>query len=357
MPSEFLITPGIRIELTTPRVQALITPGPACEASLTSAQSPDPLKTHGVVFQKRLALRQSQGYVDEDAAVLAVFDTGLLACAPGQSEPRAADLLRFDCFPRLIDHGHVAYFDCAALPFTALRDATPGVYPIVDNLSHLHAMFDAGARIVQLRMKSDQGLTVDIDRCIGQAVAQATHYPRTQLFINDYWQAALHHGAEGLHLGQEDLLTADLRQLQQAGIRLGVSSHAFWEVARAGTLKPSYIACGPVFPTRAKAMPWIAQGLGNLRYWAQLLPFPVVGIGGINALNLPAIAQTGCASASVIQAIVASPDLGQAYQHLQSIWLAEARSARSPQSAITPIPEIALAQPTLQRPAMPMATT
>ncbi|MBU6143739.1 MAG: thiamine phosphate synthase, partial [Betaproteobacteria bacterium] len=100
----------------------------------------------------------------------------------------------------------------------------------------------------------------------------------------------------------------------------GVSSHAFWEVARALSIRPSYVACGPLFPTRAKAMPWIAQGIDNLRYWVRLIPHPVIGIGGVNGQNLASIRATGCASASVIQAIVGADNPIQAFKSLRQQW-------------------------------------
>ncbi len=118
----------------------------------------------------------------------------------------------------------------------------------------------------------------------------------------------MQHGAYGVHLGQEDLETVDLDALRQAGVRLGLSTHSYCEVARAWGLQPSYIACGPIFPTQSKDMPWTHQGLDNLRYWSGLLPLPVVGIGGIGMDNVAAVGATGAASAAVISAITQSPD-------------------------------------------------
>ena len=113
-----------------------------------------------------------------------------------------------------------------------------------------------------------------------------------------------------MHLGQEDLEQVDLQALRQVGVRLGLSTHSYWEVARAWALRPSYIACGPIFATQSKDMPWIPQGLDNLRYWAGVLPLPVVGIAGIDASNVADVAATGAASAAVISAItkVADPE-------------------------------------------------
>jgi hydroxymethylpyrimidine kinase / phosphomethylpyrimidine kinase / thiamine-phosphate diphosphorylase len=111
-----------------------------------------------------------------------------------------------------------------------------------------------------------------------------------------HWALALQHGAYGVHVGQEDLDQVDLPALRCAGVRLGLSTHSYWEVARAYALRPSYIACGPIFATQSKDMPWVLQGLDNLRYWVGLLDVPVVGIAGIGASNMAAVAATGAAS-------------------------------------------------------------
>lgn len=261
-------------------------------------------KAHQQLFFDRLTRFRSLGYVDEDAAVLALLGDD-------------ANHLRAEHFPRLRDHVHSGTSDHCL--FAPLKNQAPGIYPIVDSLDHLQLMLDAGAQIVQLRIKSESASPALLST-IKNAVTMAASYPQSQLFINDHWRAAIELGAYGVHLGQEDLQIADLQAIADAGLRLGVSSHAFWEVARALSVSPSYVACGPIFPTRAKAMPWIAQGIDNLHYWSTLLPVPVIAIGGINAENLPAVRKTGCASASVIAAITASPSPTHAYQTLQALW-------------------------------------
>jgi hydroxymethylpyrimidine kinase/phosphomethylpyrimidine kinase/thiamine-phosphate diphosphorylase len=126
-------------------------------------------------------------------------------------------------------------------------------------------------------------LAETIRRCLPVAEAAGV-----TLWVNDHWETALAAGARALHLGQEDwagLSPAQRRRLQQArareGVALGLSSHSVWELARAAGLRPSYIACGPVWPTTTKAMPWRPQGLDNLAWWAALSPAPVVAIGGV----------------------------------------------------------------------------
>ena len=263
---------------------------------------------------------QQHGYVIEDACVLALFQFSAAEFSEMHAAPAAAT--RHDWitdrrhFPELIDGQRV---NQSAQAFAEMSNPSPGIYPIVDRLDHLEMMLKAGAKILQLRIKSEQ-LTPEIRAQIREAISMSRDAPDCQLFINDFWQAAIEEGAYGVHLGQEDLLIADLNAIQAAGLRLGVSSHAFWEVARALSIRPSYVACGPLFPTRAKAMPWIAQGIDNLRYWVRLIPHPVIGIGGVNGQNLAAIRATGCASASVIQAIVGAENPIQAFKSLQQQW-------------------------------------
>jgi thiamine-phosphate diphosphorylase len=263
---------------------------------------------------------QQHGYVIEDACVLALFQFSAADPSRIHSDSAGASLDDWITdrrhFPELIDAQGAKR---SAQAFAEISNPSPGIYPIVDRLDQLEMMLKAGAKILQLRIKSEQ-LTPEIRAQIREAISMSRDAPDCQLFINDFWQAAIEEGAYGVHLGQEDLLIADLNAIQAAGLRLGVSSHAFWEVARALSIRPSYVACGPLFPTRAKAMPWIAQGIDNLRYWVRLIPHPVIGIGGVNGQNLAAIRATGCASASVIQAIVGAEDPIQAFKSLQQQW-------------------------------------
>ncbi|MFN4998039.1 MAG: thiamine phosphate synthase [Betaproteobacteria bacterium] len=281
---------------------------------------------------------QQHGYVIEDACVLALFQLSAADLSQMHSESTGAShhdwITDRHHFPELID-ARVAKRSAQA--FAEMSNPSPGIYPIVDRLDQLEMMLKAGAKILQLRIKSEQ-LTPEIRMQIREAISMSRDAPDCQLFINDFWQAAIEEGAYGVHLGQEDLLIADLNAIEASGLRLGVSSHAFWEVARALSIRPSYIACGPLFPTRAKAMPWIAQGIDNLRYWVRLIPHPVIGIGGVNGQNLGAIRATGCASASVIQAIVGAESPIQAFRSLQQQW---------DQAPVLQEQPLALARPTL----------
>jgi thiamine-phosphate diphosphorylase len=132
-----------------------------------------------------------------------------------------------------------------------------------------------------------------------------------ELFVNDHWELAHALGAGGVHLGQEDLLAlggTGRQALDATGMALGISSHSLWELCRARSLSPRYVACGPVWPTLTKAMPWRAQGTHNLRWWRQMAQAPVVAIGGIlTPEDVRAAAACGVDGVCIVRALGADP--------------------------------------------------
>ena len=137
-------------------------------------------------------------------------------------------------------------------------DGTPlGLYPVVDSADWLARLLPLGVTTAQIRNKTLSGSALEAE--IKRAIEIGKEY-NCRLFINDYWELAIKHNAYGVHLGQEDLDEADIHAIRAAGVRLGTSTHCHYEVARAHALKPSYIACGPVYETTTKDMhlgsPW-----------------------------------------------------------------------------------------------------
>jgi hydroxymethylpyrimidine kinase/phosphomethylpyrimidine kinase/thiamine-phosphate diphosphorylase len=189
-----------------------------------------------------------------------------------------------------------------------------GLYAVVDNLEWLEQVLAAGIRTVQLRIKTppepSAAWWADLRLSIAKAVA-LSRAQGAELFINDHWRLALAEGAEAVHLGQEDLLAMsdpERQALCASGMKLGISTHSVWELCRARTLSPRYIACGPVWPTLTKAMPWLPQGLHNLSWWHQMAGFPVVAIGGIlSADQVEAAARCGADGVAVVRALQQDP--------------------------------------------------
>jgi len=192
-----------------------------------------------------------------------------------------------------------------ATPFPATPHRL-GLYPVVDSVEWIARLLEAGVTTIQLRIKDLPDDHVEDD--IAAAIALGKQY-HARLFINDYWQLAIKHGAYGVHLGQEDLDTTDLAAIHRAGLRLGVSTHDDAELARAIAVKPSYIALGHIFPTQTKEMPSAPQGLAELkRHVAELGYYPTVAIGGIGIDRVAAVLDCGVGSVAVVSAITKAPD-------------------------------------------------
>ncbi|MCP4473651.1 MAG: bifunctional hydroxymethylpyrimidine kinase/phosphomethylpyrimidine kinase [Gammaproteobacteria bacterium] len=192
-------------------------------------------------------------------------------------------------------------------------------YPIVDRSDWLPRLAQAGVKTVQLRIK-DRPMD-EVAKEIAQAVVLARQHD-IDLFINDYWQLAIKYGAYGIHLGQEDLDEADLGAIHHAGIRLGLSSHDYYELARAHSLQPSYIALGPIYPTTSKVMHFAPQGLDKISQWRQLIAdTPLVAIGGIQyPQQMAAIISAGADAVSVISYITtAAEPLARADEAIKTI--------------------------------------
>ena len=259
----------------------------------------------GCVFASTAAAALATGFVAIEAVVLAKMATthalrnGYAAGAgAGPVRPRGGFALHAENLPGFSIPGRAG-----AVSFPPLADPALGLYAIVDSAAWVRRVLDAGVRTVQLRIKDPQHPAL---RCEIRESVIAARAVNAQFFVNDHWQAAIDEGAYGVHLGQEDLATADLAAIAGAGLRLGISTHAYWEVCRAWALRPSYIACGPIHPTGAKAMPWIPQGNDNLAYWCTLLPVPVVAIAGMDVARATQAARCGAAGVAVISAITAS---------------------------------------------------
>lgn len=192
-----------------------------------------------------------------------------------------------------------------------------GLYAVMPDAEWVKRMVDAEVPTVQLRLKSvDKKL---IHKQIAQSV-DAVKGSKTLLFINDYWQEAMEAGAYGVHLGQEDLETADFDAIRSEGLRLGLSTHGYAEMVYADRFCPSYIAMGAVFPTNLKKMATAPQGLGRLYKYAQLMShYPLVAIGGIDENSIHAVAQSGVGSVAVVRAINGANDPKAAVKRLQEL--------------------------------------
>ncbi|PKI16525.1 thiamine phosphate synthase [Colwellia sp. 12G3] len=275
----------------------------------------------GCSFATALSAFFAQGYLVRDAFTLAkaFISQGLQASehisqsfghqyygAFMQPHWSHASSILASSFPYVNDELSRQYHNLSSFNALNLAGKKLGLYPVIDSLYWLKRLLPLGLEIIQLRVKN---LSEDeLERVIFEAVELAKDYG-TRLFINDYWQLAIKHGAYGVHIGQEDLQDADLTAIQQSGMRLGISTHGCYEFLLAQQLQPSYLAIGAIYPTKTKDMTGQIQGVDNLRQVLALRPenmlqqIPVVAIGGINLARAAEVVATGVESIAVVTAI------------------------------------------------------
>jgi thiamine-phosphate pyrophosphorylase len=203
----------------------------------------------------------------------------------------------------------------AALP------AAPFAYPIVD-AGRLHgrdpafvvdSLARAGARLIQLRVK---GLSDRRWLAMAGAALAAARASGAYLVVNDRADIARIAGADGLHVGQDDLAGTDARAVVGPGVLLGVSTHNLDQLAAAATEAVDYLAIGPVFPTRTKDNPDPVVGLEMVRRARAATTRPLVAIGGITRANARSVVEAGADGVAVISDLLDAPDLARAFTEL-----------------------------------------
>lgn len=162
----------------------------------------------------------------------------------------------------------------------------------------------AGARVVQLRAKG----------CGSAAVLNAARQMRGSLagravlIVNDRVDIAMLSGADGVHLGQDDLPLDEARRLMPGAI-IGVSTHNIEEALRAERGGADYISFGPIFPTSTKTDADSPKGTWALKELASRVSLPIVAIGGITAESAPQVARAGASAVAVISDILLAPEM------------------------------------------------
>ena len=215
-----------------------------------------------------------------------------------QSATGVSSFLDERCFPEIVFDRNNYVNRC----FQPILDPI-GFYQIVPDLYWLKYVISLGVKVVQLRIKNKS--IEEIENEIKESV-EIANQNNVKLFINDYWQFAIKYKAYGVHLGQEDLKSANFNEIFHAGLRIGISTHCYYELAIAKYLNPSYIAFGPIFHTQLKSMDFIPQGIDLLNYWVKHLNFKIVAIGGIDLLNLDSVISTGVNGIAVVSAVINS---------------------------------------------------
>ena len=178
-------------------------------------------------------------------------------------------------------------------------------YPIVPDALWAKRIVPLGVRTLQLRVKEASGDRIRAE--IAETMAICAVHGCT-LIVNDYWRDAIALGATYVHLGQEDLAEADLGAIRKAGLRLGISTHTHDELAIALEAQPDYIALGPIYETKLKALVYPPQDLDRIGEWKRMISCPLIAIGGITIERAPGVIAAGADTVSVITDFITHPD-------------------------------------------------
>lgn len=182
-------------------------------------------------------------------------------------------------------------------------------------------LLESGVRLIQYRNKQDNSREFF---AASQEIAALVHKAGGVFIVNDRADIARAAGADGVHLGQDDLPAAMARVILPAGGAIGLSTHSISQVEEADQAPVDYIAFGPIFSTRSKERPDPEVGLEGLREARKLTRKPLVAIGGVTLENAREVIASGADAVAVIHGLLGAPDLGaRARQFLEAVADAE----------------------------------
>lgn len=166
-------------------------------------------------------------------------------------------------------------------------------------------LMGVGVRLLQYRAKNvgAREMLETATQLAGLARAKGATF-----FVNDRPDVAWLAGADGVHVGQDDLGVEQAQALMGPGRWVGVSTHSVEQFERAARTSADYIAIGPIFQTRSKANPDPVVGLETIRQVRALTSKPIVAIGGIQLERAGEVIEAGADSVAVISDIIGAPD-------------------------------------------------
>lgn len=200
------------------------------------------------------------------------------------------------------------------LNWTLYFVADRGTLPGRALLETAQAALRGGVTAVQLRDKSGSAREM---LELGHALLELTRTAGVPLIVNDRLDVALALGADGVHVGQDDLPVQNVRRLIGRGRILGVSAGTVAEARQAQADGADYLGAGDLFGTPSKPDAGLPIGLSSLAAIAGAVSIPVVGIGGITEANAASVTEAGAAGVAVISAITRSSNPEDAARRLR----------------------------------------
>jgi thiamine-phosphate pyrophosphorylase len=188
-------------------------------------------------------------------------------------------------------------------------------------LEIVEAAVSGGVTCVQLREK-----TATTHRFIREALTIRDHLRAVNvpLIINDRLDVALAVGADGIHLGRNDMPLAMARSVVDNRMIIGISVESVADALAAEKGGADYLGISPIFATPTKTDTALPLGVAGLRAIRQAVGLPLVAIGGLNAGNAADIIRKGADGVAVVSAIVGADDPERAARRLKNV-IAEAR--------------------------------
>ncbi|MDR2820641.1 MAG: thiamine phosphate synthase [Desulfovibrio sp.] len=168
------------------------------------------------------------------------------------------------------------------------------------------ALLGAGVRILQYREKKLKAGQM-LEEC--RVLRRLTREAGACFIVNDHVDIALLVGADGVHVGQEDLPVAEVRRLVGPEMLIGLSTHSPEQAQAAAVAGADYIGVGPIFPTQTKEDVVAPVGFSYLDWAAKNSALPFVAIGGIKEHNIGEVARHGARCCALVSELVGAGDI------------------------------------------------
>ncbi|KJS87044.1 MAG: thiamine-phosphate pyrophosphorylase [Peptococcaceae bacterium BICA1-8] len=185
------------------------------------------------------------------------------------------------------------------------------------NIEVVKAMIDAGIKIIQYREKDSKSIKERYEEC--KEIRKLTKETDVTFIINDYIDIAILVGADGIHIGQDDLPIEEVRKLVGPEMIIGLSTHSPEQAQDATRRGADYIGVGPMFSTTTKKNIGNVAGLEYLDYVVKNHNIPLVAIGGIKFENIAEVKKRGAKCICLVTEIVGAQDMGKTVQKIRDI--------------------------------------
>ncbi len=187
-----------------------------------------------------------------------------------------------------------------------------------DNFEVVRQMIAGGIKIIQYREKKKDKSSAEIfAECL--KIREMTRAAGVTFIVNDHVDVAMMVGADGVHVGQDDLPVAEVRKLVGPDKIIGLSTHSPEQAKEAVNCGADYIGVGPIFVTKTKDDVCDPVGFSYLEWVRDNISLPWVAIGGIKLHNIHEVVRRGARTICLVTEIVGAPDIPGRIRKLQAV--------------------------------------